>query len=152
MGWMHRSADTLTARLDGNSTNTAPEHVSFAVLVEDPENPASYRSVAASVADDELPFIPSSVVSASATSKRHWLVINDIIYDCSEFISEHPGGQDVLQPFRGHDCTWQFHRFHGKGELQQGRGLRVGRTSGVMNKFKERPRFVGLRPWGEDYL
>lgn len=152
MGWMHRSADTVTARPDGHSTKIAPKYDSSAVHVEDPENPASYRPVAASVADDELPFIPSSVVSASATSKRHWLVINDIIYDCTEFISEHPGGQDVLQPFRGHDCTWQFHRFHGKGELELGRELRVGRTLGVTNKFKERPRFVGLRPWGADYL
>ncbi|KAH8902818.1 hypothetical protein BR93DRAFT_987365 [Coniochaeta sp. PMI_546] len=152
MGWMHRSVETKAVTPGRPLIKSTLESGASVVLVEDPENPESYRSVSPSVPDDGLPFIHMSVVAASTMSGRHWLVIDNIIYDCTEFISEHPGGQDVLQPFRGHDCTWQFRRFHGKGELQQGRVLRVGRTSGVRNKFKERPKFVGLRPWGADYL
>lgn len=152
MGWMHRSVETKAVTPGRPLIESTLESGASVVLVEDPENPESYRSVSPSVPDDELPFIHMSVVVASTMSGRHWLVIDDIIYDCTEFISEHPGGQDVLQPFRGHDCTWQFRRFHGKRELQQGRGLRVGRTSGVRNKFKERPKFVGLRPCGADFL
>lgn len=152
MGWMHRSIETRAVCPCASPTKVSRESHASVVHVEDAENLESYRPVPASVANEELPFIPSSVVSASATSRRHWLVIDSIIYDCTEFISEHPGGQDVLKPFRGHDCTWQFGRFHGKGDLQQGWALRVGRTSGVRNKFEERPRFVGLRPWGADYL
>jgi cytochrome b involved in lipid metabolism len=152
MGWLHRSVETRAASPRAHPFKAVAESDASVVLVEDPEKPESYRPVPASVPNDELPFISSSVVSASATSGRHWLVIDNIVYDCTEFISEHPGGQDVLKPFRGHDCTWQFRRFHGKGDLQQGWILRVGRTLGVRNKFRERPRFVGLRPWGADYL
>ncbi|OIW22832.1 cytochrome b5 [Coniochaeta ligniaria NRRL 30616] len=153
---MRRSVETSAVRSSGHSITdqkAAPESEASVVFVEDPEDAESYRPVPASVTNDELPFIPSSIVSASTTSGRHWIVIDNIIYDCTEYITEHPGGQDILKPFRGHDCTWQFWRFHGKGELlREGRALRVGRTSGVKNKFKERPKFVGLRPWGSDYL
>jgi cytochrome b involved in lipid metabolism len=157
MGWMRlertveskavQPADRLAEQLIKTSLDATVE------FVEDAHTPAeSYSPVPGSLPDDELPFIPASIVSASATSGRHWIVIDNIVYDVTSYITEHPGGQEVMKPFRGHDCTWQFHRFHGKQELQQGRELRVGRTSGVRNKFKERPRFVGLRPWGADYL
>ncbi|KAB5585381.1 cytochrome b5-like heme/steroid binding domain-containing protein [Coniochaeta sp. 2T2.1] len=157
MGWMHlqprtvHPAEELAEQLVKTSLDVTVTHVED-TNTQDARNPESYRAVPASFSDDELPFIPASVVSASATSSRHWIVIDNIVYDCTEFINEHPGGQEVLMPFKGHDCSWQFWRFHGKGEMQQAKKLRLGRTSGVKNKFKERPRFVGLRPWGADYL
>lgn len=157
MGWMRlksgaeptaaQPAEQLAERLVKTSLNATVE------LVEDASNtPESYRPVPSSLPDDQLPFIPAEIVSASATTGRHWIVIDDTVYDCTDFIAEHPGGQEVLKPFKGLDCSWQFWRFHGKAEMWQARELRVGRTSGVRNKFKERPRFVGLRPWGADYL
>jgi cytochrome b involved in lipid metabolism len=154
MGWMHlqprtvHPAEDLAEQLLKTSLDVTVTHVEDT----NPSNPESYRAVPPSQPDDELPFIPASVVSASATSSRHWIVIDDIVYDCTGFIDEHPGGREVLVPFRGHDCSWQFWRFHGKGEMRLAKELRVGRTLGVRNKFRERPRFVGLRPWGADYL
>jgi cytochrome b involved in lipid metabolism len=79
------------------------------------------------------------------------IVIDDIVYDCTQFISEHPGGAQTIQPFAGAECGWQFWRFHGEREMEEfGRVLRVGRTKRIENKFKEPPRYVGLRRFGED--
>lgn len=90
--------------------------------------------------------ISSSVISQSVRTDRLWIVIDNIVYDCTSFAAEYPGGEDVLNSFRGADCSWQFWRFHGQDEMRDyGRVLRIGRTQGIENKYKEPPSFVGLR-------
>lgn len=37
-----------------------------------------------------------------------WLVIYDHVYDCTEFLRNHPGGQDVLVEYAGRDATLAF--------------------------------------------
>jgi cytochrome b involved in lipid metabolism len=94
-----------------------------------------------------LPFIPSAIVrSAQKDLQRTWIVVDNVVYDCTEFTFEHPGGETVISSFAGQDCSWQFWRFHNSNHMKtSGRPLRVGRTEGVKNRFAERPRFVGLR-------
>jgi cytochrome b involved in lipid metabolism len=78
--------------------------------------------------------------------------VDDIVYDCAGFITEHPGGKQIIESFAGAECSWQFWRFHGKIVLETfGKPLRVGRTKGMENKFKERPKYVGLRRLGDDW-
>lgn len=109
-----------------------------------------------SIPDSDLPYIDKSRVSRIRERwrsqledpfnvSRAWIVIDNIIYDCTEFQHEHPGGVSVIQNFIGQDCTWQFWRFHSMEHMEEfGKKLRVGRTSGVENRFKEPPRYVGL--------
>jgi len=99
------------------------------------------------VEDCDLPFISSAVVrSAHRDLNRTWIVVDNIVYDCTDFALEHPGGETVVRSFAGQDCSWQFWRFHNSTHMKQsGSPLRVGRTAGVKNRFAERPRFVGLR-------
>jgi cytochrome b involved in lipid metabolism len=79
------------------------------------------------------------------------IVVNNIVYDCTKFIKEHPGGEQIIRAFGGAECTWQFWRFHRKNEMEEfGRPLRVGRTTGMVNKFKEPSKYVGLRRLGHD--
>ncbi|KAL4906952.1 cytochrome b5-like heme/steroid binding domain-containing protein [Aspergillus multicolor] len=116
--------------------------------------------------DDNLPYISPSILlqleetwkssKPSPTKLPHssstkdpdiplWIVINDIVYDCTAFQHTHPGGSVVIRSFVGQDCSWQFWRFHAHQHLREyGKSLRIGRTSGVQNRFKEPPRFVGL--------
>ncbi|KAL4739218.1 cytochrome b5-like heme/steroid binding domain-containing protein [Aspergillus similis] len=117
--------------------------------------------------DSELPYIDSSLVSLveqhwnKATSTTHsssttrpvpaleqlpaWIVIDNIVYDCTSFQHSHPGGPVVIRSFVGQDCSWQFWRFHGKEHMMKfGRPLRIGKTSGIRNRFTEPPRYVGL--------
>jgi len=108
--------------------------------------------------DSTLPFISTeevtsnSVTSGSAESKKElWIVVDDVIYNCSAFVHDHPGGEQVIRSFQGADCSWQFWRFHGKQTMHDfGRELRIGRTSGVKNPFVEPTRWVGLRTFGSD--
>jgi cytochrome b involved in lipid metabolism len=97
--------------------------------------------------NSSLPFIPSTIVrSALKGLERTWIVVDNIVYDCTDFALEHPGGETVIHSFAGQDCSWQFWRFHNLNHMKtSGRPLRVGRTTGVQNRFAERPRFVGLQ-------
>lgn len=155
MGWMHRThqskaiAHSISPMTSGpvktkdTCNATAAEHLEY------PEEPTSFKPLRCTIADADLPFVPPHVVSKSSASGLLWIVIDNIVYDCGTFVDEHPGGPDVMQPFWSSDCSWQFRRFHSEGTLHEhGKALRVGRTSGVKNKFKERPRFVGLRQLG----
>jgi cytochrome b involved in lipid metabolism len=107
--------------------------------------------------DSELPYIDSSIVSLvekhwnKATSGPAieqlpvWIVIDNIVYDCTSFQHSHPGGPVVIRSFVGQDCSWQFWRFHGKEHMMKfGRPLRIGKTSGIRNRFVEPPMYVGL--------
>ena len=115
--------------------------------------------------DYNFPLIPKDEVlskrrpgalSTTSSVRSHsiddcWIVVDNVVYDCTEFIEEHPGGEQVILSFLGEDCSWQFWRFHGREQMEQsGRPLRIGRTNGIENRFKEPSRFVGLSKLGND--
>lgn len=111
-----------------------------------------YPAQPIALSDESLPFLSSDVIRASEHDPIIvWIVIDDIVYDCSRYVQEHPGGSTVIKSFSGQDCSWQFWRFHNQKIMrEQGRALRIGRTNGIVNRFRERPRFVGLRRHGGD--
>ena len=110
--------------------------------------------------DKNLPFIDPREVKATEQGRsmglpdwRLWIVIDDVVYDCTDFQHEHPGGRTIIQKFAGQSCGWQFWRFHSKSHMEEyGRKLRVGRTSEVGNPYKEPARYVGLRKLGDDWF
>lgn len=156
MGWMHQKRQNLdrqsqtTAELHPNDTKQTI--VPPTVFIEDTSDPSSYQHMPVETPDNELPFIDSSIISASKLKGLLWIVIDNVVYDCTQFAPEHPGGADFIESFQASDCSWQFWRFHSKDDmLRYGKALRIGMTKGVQNKYKERPRFIGLRGfWGQD--
>ncbi|KAG7207544.1 hypothetical protein KM043_009173 [Ampulex compressa] len=42
------------------------------------------------------------------TADSCWLVIDDYVYDCTDFLDSHPGGRDVLLEYAGRDATLAF--------------------------------------------
>ena len=174
MGWMQALRESTTSVK--NRDLQAPRHVTRKSGIEAPEishiedisittEPAftvlqSLPIAPHDVSDAELPFVLATEFQAQALAShvddhelhgRLCLVIDNIVYDCTQFADEHPGGRQVLESFRGQDCSWQFWRFHSKDVMARwGRSLRVARTEGVKNRWKERPRFVGLRKLGDD--
>ncbi|KAK3617025.1 hypothetical protein LTR56_025569 [Elasticomyces elasticus] len=111
----------------------------------------SYRPQPYHLSTSQLPLISGDIVRAVKGSDRLWIVVDNVVFDCTEFASEHPGGRTVIESFTGEDCSWQFWRFHNKSHMRKdGLPLRIGRTEGVVNRFKERPRFHGLRRHGDD--
>ncbi|CBF84032.1 hypothetical protein AN2778.2 [Aspergillus nidulans FGSC A4] len=111
--------------------------------------------------DSELPYIDSSIISLveqhwnkatttdSARAREQlpaWIVIDNIVYDCTAFQHSHPGGPVVIRSFVGQDCSWQFWRFHGREHMMKfGKSLRIGKTSGIRNRFAEPPRYCRWR-------
>lgn len=116
-----------------------------------------------SISDESLPFITKEEVLSKKLvvgkdgliDEQHshclWIVVDNIVYDCSQFIQDHPGGKEVILNFVGEDCSWQFWRFHSQNEMKQfGAALRIGRTAGVPNRFEEQTKYVGLTRIGHD--
>ncbi|XP_018300907.1 cytochrome b5 isoform X2 [Mycetomoellerius zeteki] len=57
---------------------------------------------------DELRIINLAEVGWHDTPDDCWLVIYDYVYDCTEFLNGHPGGQDILLEYAGRDATLAF--------------------------------------------
>ncbi|KAG6023193.1 hypothetical protein E4U41_002082 [Claviceps citrina] len=47
-------------------------------------------------------------VAEHNTKKDIYVVIHDKIYDCTQFVDEHPGGEEVLLDCAGQDATEAF--------------------------------------------
>jgi cytochrome b involved in lipid metabolism len=147
-----RNQSSTTLHLQGkfgSDTDSTVQHIEN--LLEAPQGTRSYAR--SHVPNHKLPFIPASEITAKRSDPDSvsdlWIVIDNIVYDCSAFVHEHPGGDTVIKNFKGSECSWQFWRFHGKEDLEQhGVCLRIGRTSGMSNLYNERPRYVGLKSLG----
>lgn len=155
MGWLslRRPRNGPTAHV--TSVKPSSEHVEHIKHAEDFEHAEHVEELYLeyplqdSIPDNDLPLIPAAVVrdhklSFSKGHGRAWIVVDKIVYDCTKFIREHPGGETVIRSFVGEDCSWQFWPFHDKGIMEEwGRPLRVGRTEGIGNRFKEIPKYFG---------
>jgi hypothetical protein len=171
MGWLK-----LGARRETSRASKFPEDLAFTIQKIESISLNSdtlditkiFHIVALNTPDESLPFIPPEEVKKRTSIKNGalckspisfgvltWhvlvIVIDNIVYDCTHFLKEHPGGEQIIKSFGGAECSWQFWRFHGKKEMEDfGRALRVGRTEGMVNKFKEPQRYVGLKRLGDD--
>ncbi|XP_044283616.1 cytochrome b5 [Varanus komodoensis] len=54
------------------------------------------------------PFYTLAEVAKRNCSKETWLVIHGRVYDVTGFLSEHPGGEEVLLEQAGRDATENF--------------------------------------------
>ncbi|KAJ1326614.1 Cytochrome b5-like Heme/Steroid binding domain-containing protein [Microdochium nivale] len=59
-----------------------------------------------------------------------WLVVDNGVYDISNFLEEHPGGAKILKRMAGKDASKQFWKYHGKNVLDKyGDKLKIGTVS-----------------------
>lgn len=173
MGWLKIGYRTESAAATRNSFKEdlkfSTEHIEN-IRLEPQEATEPYPKVGLSVPDSDLPFISPREIAQRVSKEtgglrkllKHTLlvkkannegviVVDNIVYDCANFLQEHPGGEQVIKSFAGAECSWQFWRFHGRKEMDEfGRALRVGRTKGIVNKFLEPKKYVGLRRLGGD--
>ncbi|KAF7591818.1 hypothetical protein BBP40_001089 [Aspergillus hancockii] len=49
-----------------------------------------------------------SEVSEHNTKKDLYMIVHDKVYDCTSFVDEHPGGEEVLLDVGGQDATEAF--------------------------------------------
>lgn len=63
-----------------------------------------------------------------------WMIINDKVYDVSEFLDAHPGGKRVMMPLLGKDASAQFKLYHTAATVLDGKynkSLMIGKLQGT---------------------
>ncbi|KAI1343632.1 cytochrome b5-like heme/steroid binding domain-containing protein [Xylariaceae sp. FL0016] len=66
-------------------------------------------------------------VAAHASPADMWIVVDNEVYDVTEFQLQHPGGAKILLGVAGKDATKKFDKYHRRGILEKYKAtLRVG--------------------------
>lgn len=58
-------------------------------------------------------------VAQHADASSCWVIIHDTVFDVTKFISEHPGGRNVILRTAGKDATESFDAVHSKDLLEK---------------------------------
>ncbi|KAI9900006.1 hypothetical protein N3K66_004268 [Trichothecium roseum] len=57
----------------------------------------------------------------------YWLIVDNDVYDVSNFLEEHPGGAKMLKRFAGKNATKSFWKYHNEHVLKKyGDKLKIG--------------------------
>lgn len=60
----------------------------------------------------ELKTFTMEDVAQRNSKNEAWIIIDDLVYDVTNFVSKHPGGELVLLDMAGKDCTDVFANYH----------------------------------------
>ncbi|KAH8886580.1 oxidoreductase [Thozetella sp. PMI_491] len=63
--------------------------------------------------------ITRSEVEQHRSRQSCWVIINDHVYDVTEFVDEHPGGANVILRYAGKDATEAFEPLHPSDTLER---------------------------------
>jgi len=78
--------------------------------------------------DDELPIYTLEEVSYHDTPHDCWMVLYDKVYNLTEFLLEHPGGEELLLEHAGRDATLAYRGVgHSRAATAMLRPLLIGR-------------------------
>lgn len=69
-------------------------------------------------------------VAKNNTEDSLWCIIDHQVYDLTDFVDAHPGGNVVLEQVAGTDATEAFYNLHRQEVLQKYRSLKIGTISG----------------------
>jgi alkylation response protein AidB-like acyl-CoA dehydrogenase len=69
-------------------------------------------------------------VAKHNTEDSTWFIIDTVVYDVSEFVDAHPGGEAVLRQVAGTDATVAFYNLHRHEALQKYADLAIGTIEG----------------------
>jgi hypothetical protein len=53
----------------------------------------------------------STALSTDVLTALAGIVVDEIVYDCTDFLGKHPGGSHIIREFGGRDCSWQVSRY-----------------------------------------
>ncbi|KAJ5550206.1 hypothetical protein N7535_001856 [Penicillium sp. DV-2018c] len=84
-------------------------------------------------ATQELTF---AEIAKHNTKKDLYLIVNDKVYDCSSFVDEHPGGEEVLLDVGGQDST---EAFEDVGHSDEAREILEGLLVGTVKRLPGDP-------------
>jgi alkylation response protein AidB-like acyl-CoA dehydrogenase/predicted heme/steroid binding protein len=95
-------------------------------------------------------FTREQVAKEGNSEDAVWFIIDAVVYDVSEFLDAHPGGEQVLRQVAGTDATTAFYNLHRHEVLQKYDDLAVGRIQGEKQSIiTPQPGDLSLVPYGE---
>ncbi|KAK7432217.1 hypothetical protein QQZ08_001162 [Neonectria magnoliae] len=87
-------------------------------------------------------------VSKQSTDKGGLIVIDKVVYDITDYMSKHPGGDDILIEVLGQDASEGFHEVgHSDEAIEALREMKVGeldQTPAVLTKSPSRTGSVSV--------
>ncbi|KAJ5467386.1 hypothetical protein N7475_005138 [Penicillium sp. IBT 31633x] len=75
-------------------------------------------------------------IAKHSTKKDLYLIVHDKVYDCSSFVDEHPGGEEVLLDVGGQDST---EAFEDVGHSDEAREILDGLLVGTVKRLPGDP-------------
>jgi alkylation response protein AidB-like acyl-CoA dehydrogenase/predicted heme/steroid binding protein len=89
-------------------------------------------------------------VGKHKTEDSVWFIIDSVVYDVSDFLDAHPGGEAVLRQVAGKDATTDFYNLHRHEVLVKYKDLAVGQIQGEKQSvITPKPGDLSLVPYGE---
>jgi len=89
-------------------------------------------------------------VAKNNTEDSLWCIVDHKVYDLTDFVDAHPGGNVVLQQVAGQDATQAFYNLHRHEVLQKYSDLCIGTIEGEKQEVIEmRPGDLSQVPYGE---
>jgi len=89
-------------------------------------------------------------VAKNTTDESLWFIIDSKVYDVTDFLDAHPGGEAVLKQVAGTDATEAFYNLHRQEVLQKYESLCIGTIDGEKSKvIQQKPGDLSVVPYGE---
>jgi predicted heme/steroid binding protein len=89
-------------------------------------------------------------VAEHKTEDSVWFTIDSVVYDVSEFLDAHPGGEAVLRQVAGTDATSAFYNLHRHEVLVKYKDLAIGTVQGEKQSVvSTKPGELSLVPYAE---
>ncbi|KAJ5218330.1 uncharacterized protein N7498_000429 [Penicillium cinerascens] len=64
-------------------------------------------------------FTPADVASHNSADNGLYIIVDNNVYDVTNFIDEHPGGAKILKRVAGKDASKQFWKYHNESVLKK---------------------------------
>jgi predicted heme/steroid binding protein len=89
-------------------------------------------------------------VAKNNTDESCWIIIDAKVYDLTDFLEAHPGGEAVLKQVAGTDATEAFYNLHRQEVLQKFPDLCIGTLEGEKSQvIEQQPGDLSVIPYGE---
>ncbi|KJZ79525.1 Putative cytochrome b5 [Hirsutella minnesotensis 3608] len=64
-------------------------------------------------------FTTAEVGQHKDDANGYWLIVENDVYDLTNFMDEHPGGPKILKRFAGKNATKAFWKYHSESVLKR---------------------------------